>query len=70
MLFVPYSSTAWMMFRRMPVRIEETTTTTSTPITTPNTVSPLRIRWERRLSNAMRRVSRVRPERGAFISCG
>ena len=46
MLLVPYSSTAWMMFRRMPVRIEETTTTTSTPITTPKTVSPLRMRCE------------------------
>ncbi len=64
MLLVPYSSTAWITLRRMPVRMEETTTTTSTPITTPNTVSPLRIRWARRLSNAMRRVSRARPERG------
>ena len=70
MLLVPYSSTAWMMLRRMPVRMEETTTTTSTPITTPKTVSPLRMRCDRRVSNAMRRVSRVTPERGALISCG
>ena len=70
MLLVPYSSTAWITLRRMPVRIEETTTTTRTPITTPNTVSPLRMRWARRLSNDIRRMSRVRPERGALISCG
>ena len=70
MLLVPYSSTAWITLRRMPVRIEATTTTTSTPITTPKTVSPLRSRCERRVSNAMRRVSSVTPERGALISCG
>ena len=70
MLLVPYSSTAWITLRRIPVRMEETTTTTSTPITTPKTVRPLRVRWARRLSNAMRRVSRARPERGARISCG
>ena len=70
MLLVPYSSTAWITLRRMPVRIEETTTTTRTPVTTPNTVSPLRRRWARTLSNAMRRISTVMPERGALISCG
>ena len=70
MLLVPYSSTASTMFWRMPVRMDATTTTTSTPITTPNTVSTLRRRFARRLSNAIRSVSRVRPEPRTRISCG
>ena len=57
MLLVPYSSIMVMTFLRRPVRMEAITTTTSTPITTPSTVSTLRSLWARTLSMAMRSVS-------------
>jgi hypothetical protein len=42
MLLVPYSSIDCTMFLRIPVRIDEITMTTLTPITTPTTVRKLR----------------------------